>query len=211
MQFPRVNFRELTEKSQNRQFLSTQTFIHVWYNSSTSTTWKGSVLGVFLIRIQSACWKIRTRKTPNTDTHVLITRISFHFTFRFWHWYCKIFIFVFLTSFSEKKRGFIFFLLLLIRHQFTLLLILISLQFLIHSSRSVHWCSRKKSFWIFKSNCLVTSKITSPKIFEKFLLRHLWWSPFSTPLRLPGCFPKSYLEQLFRGKFIFSKVATCRL
>ena len=31
------------------------------------TAWKVPVFGVFLVRIQSECWKMRTRKTPNTD------------------------------------------------------------------------------------------------------------------------------------------------
>ena len=40
------------------------------------TAWKVSVFGVFLVRIQFKCGKIRTRKTPNTDT--------FHAVFIFW-------------------------------------------------------------------------------------------------------------------------------
>ena len=47
----------------------------VWWNMlarqlgiEVITTWKVSVFGVFLVRIQSECRKIRTRKTPNMDT-----------------------------------------------------------------------------------------------------------------------------------------------
>ena len=35
---------------------------------SSITAWKVSVFRGFLVRIQSECGKIRTRKTPNTDT-----------------------------------------------------------------------------------------------------------------------------------------------
>ena len=34
------------------------------------------VLGVFLVRIQSECGKIRTRKTPNTDTFHTVLNIQ---------------------------------------------------------------------------------------------------------------------------------------
>ena len=37
------------------------------------TALKEAVFGVFLIRIQSECGKIRTRKTPNTDTFQAMT------------------------------------------------------------------------------------------------------------------------------------------
>ena len=38
------------------------------------TTWKVSVLEVFLVRIQSECGKIRTRRTPNKDTFYAVLR-----------------------------------------------------------------------------------------------------------------------------------------
>ena len=42
------------------------------------TVWKVSVFGVFLVCTQPECGKIRTRKTPNTDTFhaVLLTYFS---------------------------------------------------------------------------------------------------------------------------------------
>ena len=43
-----------------------------WY-----TAWKASVFRVFVVRIQSKCWKIRTKKTMNTDTfHAVIPTSS---------------------------------------------------------------------------------------------------------------------------------------
>ena len=44
-------------------------------NLNSCTAYKVPVFGVFLVRIQSACGKIHTRKTPNTDTFcaVLLT------------------------------------------------------------------------------------------------------------------------------------------
>ena len=41
----------------------------------TNTAWKMSVFGVFLVRIQSECGKIRTRKTPITGT---FTNLSYY-------------------------------------------------------------------------------------------------------------------------------------
>ena len=45
------------------------------------TAWKVSVFGVFLVRIQSECGKIRTRKTPNIYTFFAVGRSSNLFTF----------------------------------------------------------------------------------------------------------------------------------
>ena len=45
----------------------------VWYRvfflliRAYTPTWKVSVFRVLLVGIQSECWKIRTRKSPNTD------------------------------------------------------------------------------------------------------------------------------------------------
>ena len=36
---------------------------------------KMSVFGVFLVRIQSKCWKIRTRKAMDTDTFHVVSEI----------------------------------------------------------------------------------------------------------------------------------------
>ena len=41
------------------------------------TAWKVSVFGVFLIRIQSECSKIRTRKTPYTNTFLAVSLTHF--------------------------------------------------------------------------------------------------------------------------------------
>ena len=80
----------------------------------------------------------------------------------------------------------------------TLLQILISLWFPIHSSQDIHLCSRKKLFEFSEASihwCL--EKITSPKISAYFPAEHLWWHPFlSTLVGLPGTFPKCSLEQL---------------
>ena len=44
----------------------------------TTTAWKLSVFGVFLVHIQSECRKIQTRKTLNTDTfHAVYTEFLF--------------------------------------------------------------------------------------------------------------------------------------
>ena len=52
-------------------------FFKSWKDSSLDyTAWKISLFGIFLVRINSECGKIRSRKTPNTDTfhEVLVTR-----------------------------------------------------------------------------------------------------------------------------------------
>ena len=43
---------------------------------------KKAIFGVFSVRIQSECGKIRTRKTPNTDTFFLWRHHSHHFTLK---------------------------------------------------------------------------------------------------------------------------------
>ena len=45
------------------------------------TAWKVPVLGVFLVRVQSECGKIRTRKTPNMDTFHAVFTYTFRFDF----------------------------------------------------------------------------------------------------------------------------------
>ena len=45
------------------------------------TSWKVSIFGVFLVRIQSKCGKIWTRKTPNTDTFHAVLYIILIFYF----------------------------------------------------------------------------------------------------------------------------------
>ena len=45
-----------------------------------STALKKSLFGVFLVHIQSKCGKIRTRKTPNTDTFHAVFFYSDHST-----------------------------------------------------------------------------------------------------------------------------------
>ena len=48
----------------NKVLETSRYIFNYWY----ITTWKVSVFGVFLVRIQSKWGKIQTRKTPNTDT-----------------------------------------------------------------------------------------------------------------------------------------------
>ena len=43
-----------------------ETILNEKFISRAVTAWKMSVFGVILVRIQSECVKIRTRKTPNT-------------------------------------------------------------------------------------------------------------------------------------------------
>ena len=40
------------------------------------TAWNVYVFGVLLVRIQSECGKIRTKKTPNTDTFHAVFMIN---------------------------------------------------------------------------------------------------------------------------------------
>ena len=85
-------------------------------------------------------------------SHVLLTNISFHFTFCWLHKTCC-------------SIWMLFFLFLLTRYQYTLLQIVISPQFPIHSSRGIHWCSRKTGVWTFVSNRLVFQN----ELLQKFL------------------------------------------
>ena len=58
-----------------KAFCKTEIYI-VWRSATQfpqnylkqKTAWKVSAFGVFLVRFQSRCGKVRTRKTPNTDT-----------------------------------------------------------------------------------------------------------------------------------------------
>ena len=45
------------------------------------TAWNVYVFGVLLVRIQSECGKIRTKKTPNTDTFHAVFMINTDRTF----------------------------------------------------------------------------------------------------------------------------------
>ena len=85
----------------------------------------------------------------------------------------------------------------------TSLQILVSLQFPIHPSKGVHWCSRKRLFEFsgaFVHRCF--EKITAPKISAYFLTKHPEWSIQSGVLFKHTCrpswdFPKRSLEQPF--------------
>ena len=63
-------------------------FLEYFHNIYTRiTAWKVSVFGVFLVRIQPKCGKIRTRKTPNTNTiHAVdfCRRSKIRLTYIFW-------------------------------------------------------------------------------------------------------------------------------
>ena len=61
----------------------------------------------------------------------------------------------------------------------TWLQLLISLGFLIHLFRGVHWCSSKKFVWIFGSTCsLAFLKKAALKTFGNFPVKHPCWMPF---------------------------------
>ena len=91
-----------------------------------------------------------------------------------------------------------FFLVLSYSISTTLLQILISLQFPIHSSKCVHWCSRKRPFEFSEASAhWCFEKLTAPKIPAYFLAKHPRWSLFKYTCRSSWNFPKSCLEQLF--------------
>ena len=71
--FKNIFFREhlrteLLLKAPLNIIFPTFPFVFVSLIISQKTAWKVSVIGVFLVRIESECGKIQTRKTPNTGT-----------------------------------------------------------------------------------------------------------------------------------------------
>ena len=75
---------------------------------------------------------------------------------RHWHRHCKKIIFAIrIFFFLKKSRIFMFFLVLSYGISTTLLQILSSLRFPIHSVKGVHWCSRKKLFEHSEASILV--------------------------------------------------------
>ena len=46
--------------------------LQLGFQCSCTIGWKVSIFGVFLVRIQSECGKIQTRKTPNMDTFHIV-------------------------------------------------------------------------------------------------------------------------------------------
>ena len=79
---------------------STQAIVEV---AAIITAWKVSVFGLFLVRIRSECGKIRTRKTPNTDTFHAVSSYSIvgAFSFEEIFQFCKFFNPVYISIFVQ--------------------------------------------------------------------------------------------------------------
>ena len=90
---------------------------------------------------------------------------------------------------------------LVVWHQYCITLpqSLASLQFLIHPSRVVHWCSKKRLFGFSKALVHYCFEETAaPNIFENFPVKHPWWIFFKYTCRPSWKFPKN----LFRAAIL---------
>ena len=94
-----------------------------------------------------------------------------------------------LAKFVLKKQNIyvqytsVFFLILSYSASITLIQLLISLQFLIHPFRDVHWCSSKNFICIFGGNCSLAFPNSCTENIWKLPVKHSCWNAFQVHLQ----------------------------